>query len=305
MHTSDWMNVISQIPANSRITLTGGEPLVYKDFKEIFVRANQIGETNIVTNGLLLDNENINLLLKEKNFKVLGVSIDNIGNTNRDVKPEHWKKFLIKLDKFNTLRTKLKKKTSLDIKTVILDENIPDLIKIHKFAVEELKADTHSFMLLKGADIQHSDIMFDFDRIDEPTDAYEYQNFDELINQLNLIKNYDKKNNKKSYLHPTLINFQQDEDFKKEDLIYLNNKKHSATNFSKCYAPWGGVYINVDGSLFPCMAVAMGNVKTEKLKDIIFSEKFMKFKSKLKSHGTLNGCNRCGYLKNKNFYKNF
>ena len=71
MHTSDWMNVISQIPANSRITLTGGEPLVYKDFKEIFVRANQIGETNIVTNGLLLDNENINLLLKEKNFKVL------------------------------------------------------------------------------------------------------------------------------------------------------------------------------------------------------------------------------------------
>ena len=31
----------------------------------------------------------------------------------------------------------------------------------------------------------------------------------------------------------------------------------------------------------------------------------MKFKSKLKSHGTLNGCNRCGYLKSKNFYQNF
>ena len=58
--------------------------------------------------------------------------------------------------------------------------------------------------------------MFDFDRIDEKTNAYEYQNFDELINQLNLIKNYDKKNNKKSYLHPTLINFQQDKDFKKK-----------------------------------------------------------------------------------------
>ena len=68
--------------------------------------------------------------------------------------------------------------------------------------------------------------MFDFDRIDEKTDAHEYKNFDELIYQLNLIKNYDKHNNKKSYLHPTLINFQQEEDFKKEDLIYLNNKKH-------------------------------------------------------------------------------
>ena len=107
MYTSDWMNVISQIPANSRITLTGGEPLVYKDFKEIFVRANQIGETNIVTNGLLLDNENINLLLKEKNFKVLGVSIDNIGNTNRDFKPGQWDKLKKQLNTFVKERDKL------------------------------------------------------------------------------------------------------------------------------------------------------------------------------------------------------
>ena len=76
-------------------------------------------------------------------------------------------KILTQLDKFNSLRNKLNKKTSFDIKTVILEENIPDLFKIHKFAVNELRADTHSFMLLKGADIQHSDIMFDFDRIDE------------------------------------------------------------------------------------------------------------------------------------------
>ena len=305
MLTNDWINLIDQIPQGSRITLTGGDPFMFKDFLKIFKKANQKAETNMITNGILLQDDKINALLEEENFKVLAISVDTIGNTNRDVKPEHWKKFLTQLDKFNSLRNKLNKKTSLDIKTVILEENIPDLFKIHKFAVNELRADTHSFMLLKGADIQHSDIMFDFDRIDEKTNAYEYQNFDELINQLNLIKNYDKKNNKKSYLHPTLINFQQDKDFKKEDLTFLNNKEHIVTNFSKCYAPWGGVYINVDGSLFPCMAVAMGNVKTEKLKDIIFSEKFMKFKSKLKSHGTLNGCNRCGYLKSKNFYQNF
>ena len=69
--------------------------------------------------------------------------------------------------------------------------------------------------------------------------------------------------------------------------------------FSTCYSPWGCVYINVDGSLFPCMAVAMGNVKTTKLKDIIFSEKFTKFKNIIRQNGTINGCNRCGYLKPK------
>ena len=47
------------------------------------------------------------------------------------------------------------------------------------------------------------------------------------------------------------------------------------------------------------MAVPMGNVKNEKLTDIIFSEKFEKFKSLIRAKGTINGCNRCGYLKPK------
>ena len=106
-------------------------------------------------------------------------------------------------------------------------------------------------------------------------------------------------------MHPTLINFQQDGDFKKDDLLFLNNKNHDKKCFESCYAPWGGVYINVDGTVFPCMAINVGNVKKTKLRDIVFSEEFMRFKSDLKKNGTLNGCNRCGYLKNKNYYKSF
>ena len=45
------------------------------------------------------------------------------------------------------------------------------------------------------------------------------------------------------------------------------------------------------------MAIDVGNVKKTKLRDIVFSKEFMKFKSDLKKNGTLNGCNRCGYLK--------
>ena len=120
-----------------------------------------------------------------------------------------------------------------------------------------------------------------------------------MVKQLNLIKEYDYKNGYKSYLHPNLLNFGDQKEFKKEDLIYLNNKNHNPDHFSTCYAPWGCVYINVDGSLFPCMAVSMGNVKTTKLSEIIFSEKFMKFKNIIKKDGTISGCNRCGYLKPK------
>ena len=72
---------------------------MYKDFLKIFKKANQKAETNMITNGILLLDDKIDALLEEENFKVLAISVDTIGNTNRDVKPEHWKKFLTQLDK--------------------------------------------------------------------------------------------------------------------------------------------------------------------------------------------------------------
>ena len=193
MTTENWLNVLDQIPKNSRITLTGGDPFMFKDFEKIFKRANEVAETNMITNGLLITDQKIEKLLNEKNFKVLAISIDTIGNYNRDVKKKDWKKLVNQLNKFVTLRDKNRIQTALDIKTVILDENIDDLFKIHKFATEKLKADTHSFMLLKGAEIQHSDLMFKFEEIHRETEAYQYKKFDKLVDQLNKIKEYDEK----------------------------------------------------------------------------------------------------------------
>ena len=81
--------------------------------------------------------------------------------------------------------------------------------------------------------------------------------------------------------------------------MHLNNKKHDPKHFSTCRAPWASVHINVDGNLFPCMAIPMGNVKRNKLSEIIFSNEFKKFRNIIKQKGTVNGCNRCGWLKSK------
>jgi len=297
MSSENWLSLIDQIPTNSRITLTGGEPLVFKTFDKIFSKANKVAETNIVTNGLLLDQSKIETLLLEKNFKILGISIDNIGNTTRDFDKKKWDLLVDRITKFNLARKKKNHHALLDIKTVVLDEEIKNLFSIHKFMMERLNADTHSLQLLKGADIQHSDLMFDFDQIDKKYEAYQYQNFELLVEQLNLIKDYDQKNNFKTFLHPSVIDFNQKAKFNIEDLDFLNNKDHIKEKFSTCYSPWSSVHINVDGNLFPCMAVPMGNVKTESLEKIIFSAKFDLFKKKIKDNGTVNGCNRCGWLK--------
>ena len=107
METHHWLKVIDQIPSDSRITLTGGEPLVFKDFDLIFSKCNQNSETNIVTNGLLLDDQKIEKILAEKNFKLLGVSIDTIGNTNRDFKKGQWDKLVKQLNRFVQIRDEI------------------------------------------------------------------------------------------------------------------------------------------------------------------------------------------------------
>lgn len=297
MTTENWVNFIEQIPERSRITLTGGEPLVFKDFDRIFKLANKNSFTNMITNGVLLKPETSELLLSEKNFKVLGISVDNIGNTNRDFKKNQWESLIEDIKYFRERREKLNHDCVIDIKTVVLEEDIENLFEIHKFCVENFQCDTHSLQLLKGAEIQHSDIMFEYKDINKSYKAYKYKNFENLIHQLNMIREYNLKKNSKAFLHPNIINLNSEKKIKLEDYSFLNNEDHDPKFFKKCLSPWTSVHVNVDGNLFPCMAVPMGNVKKEKLKDIIFSDKFLNFKKLIDEQNTVGGCNRCGWLK--------
>ena len=297
MSSNDWLNLIDQIPEGSRITLTGGEPLVFKNFDQIFKKANKKCQTNIITNGLLINEEIINLLLSEENFKNLGISIDNIGNTNRDFKAGKWEILVKNIKKFRDKRDATKSKTVLNIKSVVLDETIPNLFDIHKFCVEELGSDTHDLQLLKGAEIQYADFMFDYHDIHKEYKAHKYGDFKEFIKQLNLIREYNIKNNSKCFLHPNIIDLNSNKEILETDFQHLNNENHNSNLFAKCLSPWTSVHINVDGNLFPCMAVSMGNVKNTPLKKIIFSDKFENFKKIIDEKNTINGCNRCGWLK--------
>jgi radical SAM protein with 4Fe4S-binding SPASM domain len=299
MSTEDWLKLVKQIPSQSRITLTGGEPLIYKDFEKIFVEANKNSQTNMITNGLLINDKVIDLLISQKNFINLGISIDNIGNTNRDFKTGKWEELVSNIAKFRAKRDKIKSKTVINIKSVVLDETIPNLFNIHKYCVEVLGSDTHDLQLLKGAEIQYADYMFDYNDIHKEYKAHKYENFEEFISQLNLIREYNIKNNSKCFLHPNIIDLNSKNEILESDFDYLNNEKHDSKHFAKCLSPWTSVHINVDGNLFPCMAVSMGNVKNTPLKDIIFSDKFEDFKKTIDKNNTINGCNRCGWLKSK------
>ena len=150
---------------------------------------------------------------------------------------------------------------------------------------------------MKGAEIQYADYMFDYNDIFKEYKAHVYKDFKEFINQLNLIREYNLKNNSKCFLHPNIINLNSEKEINLKDFEYLNNPNHQSKKFAKCLSPWTSVHINVDGNLFPCMAVSMGNVKKQSIKNIIFSENFKNFQKIIDEKNTINGCNRCGWLK--------
>lgn len=296
LDAEDWIKLIDQLPEYAHITLTGGEPFLCKGFKEIFLAATEKRTCNIISNGLLLDPELIDLLLSRENFKVLSISLDDVGNRNRDVPLEKWTRMVEMLHLFKDKRDKMKSKTVIDTKTVVLDTNAEDLFEIHKYCIEGLSSDTHTFMFLKGAPIQYSDIMFPEEAMYAPTQAYRYKKFDSILQQLEKVRQYNAANNTKCFTHPKVINLNSSYSLGDYDASYINEPRFNKNNFRKCKAPWESVHVNVDGNLFPCMAICMGNVKETPLKEIILGERFMRFKNAIKKEGTVSGCNRCGYL---------
>ena len=294
----DWLNLIDQLPDYAHVTLTGGEPLVFKGFEEVFEKVTQKHTCNIISNGLMLNEDIMSLMVKRKNFTVLSISVDDIGNLNRDVKANQWEKMLQNLKILKKLIDQNNSKLIIDIKTVVLDTNAESLFQIYKFMKEVIKCNTHSFQILKGSPVQHADYTFKYESIFKEYSAYKYVKFNEILDQLEKVRIYNIKNKFISYTHPNYLNLNSQVEIKKQPNAYLiNENKHSSKTFKSCNSPWESVHINVDGAVYPCLAIDMGNIKNNSLNEIFFNQKYNQFKEEINKCGTVNACNRCGYLK--------
>ncbi len=297
MNGDDWIKLAEQLPDYARVTMTGGEPFVFKDFNKVFSYVAERFNCNVISNGLQLNEKKIDYLLSYPKFRVLSISIDDIGNQVRGVKPKQWSHLEKMMKYFNKRKNEIKSDCLLDVKTMILDENAEELFDIYKYLIEEIGIDTHAFQFLKGSPIQHADKMFNIKDAQKKSEAYVYSKFDKIKEQLGKVREYNIKNEKISFLHPKISSLDSKGDLSKID--YINERVHDKDLYSKCKFPWSSVHINFDGNLFPCLAIGMGNVKEKSLSEIINSNEFMKFKNIIKKEGTIEACNRCGWLRPK------
>ncbi len=297
LNKDEWLDVVEQLPDYAHVTLTGGEPLVFKGFKEVFNKVTERNTCNVISNGLLLNDDFIELFATSKNFTNLSISIDDIGNLNRDVKEKQWDKLVLNIAKLKDRIQFHKSNALFDVKTVVLDSNADDLFEIYKYVKEVLKADTHSFQFLKGSPVQHADFTFEYNSIHEEYKAYEYKKFSSILRELNKVREYNLKNNVISYTHPDFIDLNTDIKIEDQDNFYLFNLvNHEPKYYKKCNYVWESVHINVEGSVYPCLAIEMGNIKDKSLTEIFFGKTYEKFKQTINKCGTVEACGRCGYL---------
>ncbi len=301
LNLDDWKYISSQLPFGSHITLTGGEPLLFRGFQELVTSLRKDISFNIITNGLLLNKQISDFLVNQEGLRVLSCSIDDVGNSSRDFSKEMWQNLVSNLSYFRDKKNHINPDIVLDIKTVVHGGNIEGMSEMSHFTSTELNSDTHMFMFLKGSPMQHSDVMFDYDFAFTENKGIENYNIPEVLNQIKKLRKSISNNlvgNTKFFLHPKYIDLYSDQSL---DIIeeLLDKPYHNPDNYLSCRSPWESVHINNSGDVFPCLSFSIGNTRDKSIKDIINSENMRKFKSDLEKCGTLPGCKQCGYLRPK------
>jgi MoaA/NifB/PqqE/SkfB family radical SAM enzyme len=295
MTASDWVALARQVPEHARITLTGGEPFLFEGFDEVFAAVAATRDCNIITNGLLLDGARIERLLSFPRLRVLSLSIDDVGNRARSFTAEQWRRLVASLHAFRRRRDALGSACALDVKTTILDGNAADLLETYRFLREEIRVDTHAFQFLKGSPLQHADEMHELREALEESHAPVYARFETIVAQLEEVRRYNRSRGLVSYLHPKVASLTAPDPL--PDLGYVNSRAFARHRFQACRFPWSSVHVNSDGTLFPCLAVALGNVRRETLVGIMRGEARRRFLEVIRAGGTIEACNRCGWIR--------
>ena len=155
---------------------------------------------------------------------------------------------------------------------------------------------THAFQLLKGSHLQHSDNMYPLEDMLNKSAAPIYQNFPAIMKQLELVRKYNQKSVASAFVHPQICDLSSTKPL--NYVNYINSSSFDKHKFKNCKFPWSSVHINVDGNMFPCIAITMGNVKNTSLIDIVQSPATKAFRDELQKT-LVEGCNRCGWIRPK------
>ena len=305
LSTKDWLNIVEQIPFYSFVTLVGGEPLIRKDFSEILFATckKTFGKVNVVTNGILMNDEKISDFIKSK-MLLLSVSLDG-WKENHDknrAKDGIFKTITENLENLNQQRKEKKSNLMVDIKTIVLKDNLEDLLKLYEYCTNN-NFEFFSISFLRNNNLKQNSILQnsfieDFYLPKYPIEPYfNIEEFEKIYLEIQKIKKYSKTQIRFS---PKFDNNNPNKELgliKKFFSEYKN--KEIQEIYEPCLYPYSNTIINPMGDIYPCLSYKMGNIKEQNLKDIINNPNYCCFRKNLKHSKVFNACQMCCELKVK------
>lgn len=297
--TEEWKSVIDQIPFYGIVTLVGGEPLIRKDFVEIleYVSRKVWGKVHVVSNGILITDEIIKAFIKY-HLLLLSVSLDGYGDNhdkNRG-KDGIFDKIIANLEHLKAQ----KPSQMVDIKTIVLPNNLDDLPKLYKLC-DEMKFNFLSISFLRNNNWKQNSVLQE-SFIPEFTQNYpiekyfDIEHFKEVYREIIALS---IKSGVKLRFSPK-FEYQKDVLQGIEKFFNLSSEALPQDVYKPCLYPYTNMMINPEGFVYPCLSQKIGNVREKSLKELFNAPQYCCFRKNLKaSGGTFGACQMCCELEVK------
>ncbi len=296
MTTQEWFNIIEQVPFYSFISLVAGEVMIRKDFFEILEKASKqtFGKISIITNGLLLNKENIKRII-DNHILLLSVSVDGFEQRHDELRNHKglWNNIINNLETLKELKTEHKaKRPLLDIKSVVLENNLDDLPKIYKEA-GRLNAEFYSLSFkrnnfLRQNSEQSETFSEEFYKTEYPLTMYfDKEHFIEVYKELESIS---KTVNTKLRWAPK---FKSTGDLNRILKYFSLGNKPVNEIYKPCMLPFSNIFITPEGDIYPCLSYELGNVRNKNIQEVLNSAKHKEFRRMMKKYKIFNACQTC------------
>lgn len=297
--TDEWKRVIDQLPFYSIATLVGGEPLIRKDFVEIFAYTSKkiMNKVHVVSNGILINDEIIKAFIKYK-LLLLSVSLDGWGE-NHDKNRGKDGIFDRILSNLENLKSQ-NKRQMVDIKTIVLENNLDDLVKLYQLC-DKMGFEFLSISFLRNNNWKQNSVLQE-SFIPEFTSDYpiklyfDMEHFKEVYREIESLS-------KKSRVQ---LRFSPKFEYSKYPLEaiekFFNTPAETPITdiYHPCTYPYNNMMINPEGFVYPCLSQKIGNVKDKSLKELFNAPHYCCFRKNLKASGGVFGaCQMCCELKVK------
>lgn len=150
-------------PNFKEVTLSGGEPFMHKQFKEILqmVRNSNVINLTLTTNGSFINKEIIEYI-KELRFKrvLFSVSLDSIDKEEHNIFRNHKNAYDIAMNAFKLLREYGDDSFYISLRSTITPQNITNMEEIAKVAIGlSLNRVSFASVLPSGNAINNPDIL--------------------------------------------------------------------------------------------------------------------------------------------------